>query len=241
METINNLGDFLSDKRKKNNLSQEEVSSRVDLSRVAYSQIEKNNRSVKVTELVKLSEVLNFSISDALFRGFNFPNERAKPIFNYEKFKATLLYILKRCENKANVGKIVLYKLLYFTDFNYFEKYKTFLTGVRYSKLPMGPVPNVTDILEQLQENGDIELVNTMYFNFPQMRYEARVNPDLSVLSEKEIKVIDDVLIEHSNKTGSEISEYSHGDAPWLETRDFGEIDYNLVFNRNEKYKYNKN
>src|SRR5665811_2454349 len=56
-------------------------------------------------------------------------------------FKNVLLYILERCAGKPNVGETVLYKLLYFSDFNYYELYEEHLSGARYRKLPYGPVP----------------------------------------------------------------------------------------------------
>lgn len=43
--------------------------------------------------------------------------------FNNEKFKTVLSYIIYRCENKDNVGKTIICKLLYFSDFNDYEKY----------------------------------------------------------------------------------------------------------------------
>lgn len=62
----------------------------------------------------------------------------------------------------------------------------------------------------------------------------------MTKLNVEEVAVIDDVLVKLSNMSANEISEYSHGDSPWLETGDFEEINYNLVYKRNEKYKYNK-
>ncbi|MDD4141558.1 MAG: hypothetical protein PHR20_02025 [Bacteroidales bacterium] len=42
-------------------------------------------------------------------------------VMNVGKKCVVLLYILERCSGKTNVGKTVLYKLLYFSDFNYYE------------------------------------------------------------------------------------------------------------------------
>lgn len=164
----------------------------------------------------------------------------AKPVFNFEKFRAVLLYILNTCRDKHNIGKVVLYKLLYFSDFNYYEKYKMFLTGTTYSKLPMGPVPNIADILELMDMRGDIEIfINTNYYGFAKTEYIPRTKPNMSVLKDEEVEVINDVIRKLGSLSANEISEYSHGDAPWIETNDFKEIDYDLVFKRNDKYKYN--
>ena len=46
-----------------------------------------------------------------------------------EKFKNIILYLLECCAGKPNVGETVLYKLLYFSDFNYYELYEEQLSG----------------------------------------------------------------------------------------------------------------
>lgn len=38
-----------------------------------------------------------------------------------EKFKETILYILSKCAENKTFGKTVLFKLLYFTDFNFYQ------------------------------------------------------------------------------------------------------------------------
>src|ERR1051325_3696871 len=69
------------------------------------------------------------------------------PHIKVDKFKNVLLYILERCAGKPNVGETVLYKLLYFADFNYYELYEEQLTGASYKKLPRGPVPYKIDTI----------------------------------------------------------------------------------------------
>ncbi len=64
---------------------------------------------------------------------------------NY-KFKQTFLYILSRCGQKPNIGKTILNKLLYFADFNFYEKNgEHSITKASYIKMPFGPVPSVMD------------------------------------------------------------------------------------------------
>jgi hypothetical protein len=53
------------------------------------------------------------------------------------KMMQTILYILSKCAGKPNVGKIVLNKLLYFADFNHYEKYWESITEDKYIKMPM--------------------------------------------------------------------------------------------------------
>ena len=64
------------------------------------------------------------------------------------------MYILERCAGKPNVGETVLSKLLYFSDFNYYELYEEHLTGAKYLKLPYGPIPQKLDaMIMQMMDN----------------------------------------------------------------------------------------
>lgn len=54
------------------------------------------------------------------------------PENNIEKFKQVFLYILSKVGARPNVGQTVLYKLLYFIDFDYYELYEKQLMGLSY-------------------------------------------------------------------------------------------------------------
>jgi uncharacterized protein YwgA len=159
------------------------------------------------------------------------PQEKA------DKFKEVLLYILNKVGAKPNVGRTVVYKLLYFIDFDYYEQYEEQLIGARYQKKQYGPIPmEFAKIVQKMEQDGDLTEVKNEYFERLQTKYLARRTPDLSVLSGQELKVIEDVLCRLSDKNGTEISAYSHGDVPWLATEDGQVIDYELAFYRTPPY-----
>ncbi len=82
----------------------------------------------------------------------------------------------------------------------------------------------------------ELEEVKSRYFTYPQRKYLPLKRPNLQLLSGREIEHIDEVLARLSDKNAKELSDYSHGDVPWL-TRDFGEpLSYESVFYRDEKY-----
>jgi hypothetical protein len=69
-----------------------------------------------------------------------FPRIRINiPQKNIGKFKEVLLYILNKIGSKPNIGETVIYKLLYFIDLNYYEKYEEQLIGATYIKNHHGP------------------------------------------------------------------------------------------------------
>jgi uncharacterized phage-associated protein len=159
------------------------------------------------------------------------------PQKNLQKFKEVLLYILNKVGSKPNIGETVIYKLLYFMDFDFYEKYEEQLIGATYMKNQYGPTPiEFAKIVEQMIKKGEIEKVKSDYFNYPQTKYLPRNKPDLMRLKATEIGVIDDVLNRLSEMNASQISAYSHEDVPWITTGDGEVIEYESVFYRTPPY-----
>jgi uncharacterized phage-associated protein len=155
------------------------------------------------------------------------------PKLEVNKFMNVFLYMLERCAGKPNIGETVLYKLLYFSDFNYYEIYEEHLTGATYRKLQYGPVPQKFDaIIQQMIEKKQIQRVKTTYHGLPQTRYLPLEKADLTILRASEKEVIDRVIEHMSDWSASAISTYSHNDMPWLASKEGEEISYELVFYR---------
>jgi len=153
--------------------------------------------------------------------------------FNKEKFKQVLHYIIASCGHTDNVGKTVLFKLPYFSDFNYYELYEEKMTGETYIHIPRGPAPRHFDeITVELEAEGKISHFETKYYGRNQNKYVSLSEPDTSLLSEQELKVIKDVLEKCAQMNATEISELSHKDMPYKATKEGCEIDYDLVFYR---------
>ncbi len=159
------------------------------------------------------------------------------PKKNLEKFKEVFLYILNKVGSKPNIGEAVVYKLLYFIDFNHYERYEDQLIGATYIKNNYGPTPvEFAKIVKRMIDDQEIERVESRYFDYPQTKYLPLRNPDLSVLSANELRTIDDVLNRLSEMNETQIIEYSHGDVPWLTTEDGAKIEYETVFYRTPSY-----
>jgi transcriptional regulator with XRE-family HTH domain len=242
------IGQRIAELQKSKSLSQEDLARSIKMSRPSLAQIELGNRSIDISELQELSIALRFSLDDFVSKDFNVnreveitthpketkPQERISvPSMHIEKFRNVLLYILEKCAGKPNVGETFLYKLLYFSDFNYYELYEEHLTGARYRKLPYGPVPQKLDtIINQMIDIAHLQRVKTDYHGYLQTRYLPLVKPDLTQLKASEKEVIDKVIEQMSDWSASAISNYSHRDMPWLASKEGEEINYELVFYR---------
>ena len=246
------IGQRITELRKMKGLSQEDLAKSIKISRPSLAQIELGNRTVDVLELQSLSMVLGFSLDDFMSEDFSVGSdivvktdaktkkaaERISvPTLQVNKFKNVLLYILERCAGKPNVGETVLYKLLYFSDFNYYELYEEHLTGAKYRKLPYGPVPQKLDmIISQMMKKGQIQRIKTEYYDKIQTRYIPLAKPDLTELKASEKEVIDRVIEQLSDWSAAAISNYSHQDMPWLASKEGEEINYELAFYRDAPF-----
>lgn len=162
--------------------------------------------------------------------------------FEIEKFKEVLHYIIDVCGHQDNVGKTVLYKLLYFSDFDFYELYEEKITGETYTRLPLGPAPKHFKKAVNELKNEEKITENMIKFDSKayQYRYSSIKKPNLDCLSTKELNVIENVLHRCSKMSAAQISDYSHEDLPWKATDMYTSIDYELVFYRTPEFSVRK-
>lgn len=240
---------FLSELRKKQGISQAFVAEEIGVSRASYIEIEKGTKELTLSQANKIVEIFNISFSELMSGKVNSsievhlheePGKKEKqeiridvPQKNLKKFKEVLLYVLEKVGSKPNVGMTVLYKLLYFIDFDYYEKFEEQLVGATYIRNHFGPTPvEFKKIVESMEEKGELETVKSKYFQHDQTKYLPRRESDISVLNAKEIKHIDEVLSRLSDKSATELSEYSHKDVPWITAEEGCPLSYESVFYR---------
>lgn len=245
------IGSRIKELRSQKGISQQGLAELLGVSRPAISQIENGERKISAEELDALAKIFNTSM-DSLLNKEEEPKvilQKATrdrklqsririnvPQKNAEVFKEVLLYILNKVGSKPNVGETVIYKLLYFIDFDFYEKYEEQLVGATYVKNNYGPTPlEFQKIVEQMADR-ELVRVKSTYFNFPQNKYLPLRKPDLTKLRANEIEVIDNVLNKLSDMNAIQISDYSHDDVPWLTTEDGGIIEYESAFYRIAPY-----
>lgn len=229
--------------RTDNGLTQVQMSEKLNISRtslVGYEKLEDKNIPVKIiNKLVELFEIEiktdNYTyniikseenINQEEFR-INVPQK------NIEKFKEVLLYILEKIGAKPNVGQTVLYKILYFIDFDYYELYEEQLMGAKYIKNHYGPTPvDFAKIIKSMESSGDLETVKSKYYNKTQTKYLPIRKSNSKLLNGQEIEHINKIIEKHSDKTALDLSDFSHKDVPWIISEDGEPIDYESVFYR---------
>jgi transcriptional regulator with XRE-family HTH domain len=246
------LGKRIQDLRKQTGLSQEYFAKYLGVKRPTVTQIENGKRQVKSREINRIAEIFNTtpgvlldfekSVSVVLQKrkskkSRNKPQLRINvPQKKVDKFKEVLLYVLQKVGSQPNIGQSVIYKLLYFIDFDYYERYEEQIIGATYTKNHYGPTPNEFVKIVKDMEGKDLRRIKDEYFEYPQTKYLPLREADLSRLNATEVKMIDEVLDRLAHRNAREISEYSHGDVPWITADDGDIIEYESVFYRTPPY-----
>jgi len=248
------LAEFIQHQRQKCSLTQKFLASELKISRPTYIQIEQGKRELSVSEAKKLADIFGISVDNFLHA-----KENAKTIIDIkenkkrssknsekevrisipqekiDKFHQVLLYILKKVGGQPNVGMTVLYKLLYFIDFDYYEKYEEQLMGLVYLKNHHGPTPLLFEkLISDMMKREEIEIIKSKFYQYPQTKYliNPQIDPDLSILNGQEKDHIDSELQRFANLTASKLSDLSHEDVPWISAENGKPLEYESVFYR---------
>mgnify|MGYP006173868895 FL=1 len=209
---------------------QKELMAILELSRPLISAIQSGKRELTIQQKEKLESYFSSLASLENVR-IHIPQK------NIEKFKQVLLYVLNKVGAKPNVGQTVIYKLLYFIDFDYYEKYEKQLMGLTYMKNTFGPTPReFKSVVDEMIDQGEIDAVRAKHFDHKQKKYLPVVEPDLSQFTAQEVAMIDSVLSRYSDFSATKLSDLSHEDTPWQMAKDKENIDYEFAFYRPERF-----
>ncbi len=245
-------GGFIKGLRVNHGYSQEEICKKMKISRPSYDAMEKGKKEPTLSDIRVLADIYGITLSELMEGKLSVPKiiiepekgEKAAmddsirisiPQKNIKKFREVLLYVLGKVGARPNVGQTVLYKFLYFIDFDYYEKYEEQLMGIQYIKNHHGPTPvEFRMVVDRMIKKEELVEISNQYYQFEQTKYLPRREPDLSLLSAREIKHIDEVLNRLGDKNATELSSLSHEDVPWITAKEGKLIDYEAVFYRTE-------
>lgn len=159
-------------------------------------------------------------------------------ITNIKKYKNAILYLANKLGGKIE-GKKKLAKLLYFVDFDFFEKYEKSITGAVYKHLPMGPYPvELADMINKMEEEKLIKTSskeNGCGYS-PTEIFEALEKADIGVFENEEIEMLNRIVSKYGELNGGQLEQLSHAEAPYLGTELNEEIPYELSFYRSTDF-----
>jgi uncharacterized phage-associated protein len=133
---------------------------------------------------------------------------------NQAKYRNAILFLSGQLGSMVK-DKQKLAKLLYFSDFDFFEKNERSITGDVYMALPQGPYPvTMEETINMLVADGILRPVDTGVFDIEEVEMLTRVCLKYGGLSDKQLE----------NLTGAE--------APYVGTELNSEIFYELAIYR---------
>ena len=216
--------------RQEKGLLQQQVADTLGISRPSYIALENGVREPRLNEAKKLADVLGISINDLL--GEETPN--------IEKYKQMLLAFLRnKTAKNEKVPKTKLAKLLYFADFSWYYNHSESMSGMRYRKIPYGPVPEAYfQIVNELYEEDKIDIEKTVNGAFLISQKRGGARESLDALSDEEKKRIADIAKKWEGKSTREIVNFTHQQLPYATSRDREIIPYKLIVQEDPNYVY---
>ena len=150
---------------------------------------------------------------------------------NYDRFEELVLYIAQKSENDPHFGKTKLNKILFAIDFFAYGVAGYSMTGDEYIHLKNGPAPkSILTVFDKLKEENRAEFKEVDRFGYTQQRLIALSNANVSFFSKQELDFVDYWINYFKSLSGTDLSEWTHKQNPWLLTVEGETIPYESVF-----------
>lgn len=195
-----------------------------------YSEVEEADREKIFKQLQKL-DIQGCSCYDPLMRFNSRPDiTTGFKAFDKEKTKSIIQFFAQQIQPY----KTKLNKLLFYTDFVHFRKYSQGITGLKYTAIQFGPVPDKYDVLFGLMAEMDYFDIEYEMSNYGEVE-QILPNPDNEFnamqLTASELEAMEIVLNRFRNTTSSEIADISHKEKAWKDNIDGKKIiPFNYAF-----------
>ncbi len=146
------------------------------------------------------------------------------------KYENAILFF---AQHVSGLGRVKLNKLLYFADFDHFEKYGTPITGDTYLNNELGPVPeHIQSILGEMQRSKKLHEFPERVYEYIRYSLQPITEANVAVFKSSEIEMLCSVASKWGAHTAKELVSASHGEAPWIASRRGEVIPYALAYYR---------
>lgn len=151
--------------------------------------------------------------------------------YSEEKLRELILYLASKSKDDQRFGAVKLNKLLYYTDFTAYRLLGKSITGAEYQHLQEGPAPRRgLPAQERLKRDGAIEMTYKPSLVGDPMHVIVPKRKPYPVFSKQEKEIINRIIEEFKNLTGSELSDKSHKEFGWRLTRQGETIHYRTAW-----------
>lgn len=135
-----------------------------------------------------------------------------------EKFSQILAYVCHEY-NAGDLTELKLWKLLFFCEADFFEKFGKRLTGIDFIKNTHGPTPEiglVRTIIRNLEKNGCLEITPIQGPNGQLNKYSCPKTLGIDKLTSEELDSINQTCKKYFRLKASQLVTLSHRDPVYL-------------------------
>ena len=164
------------------------------------------------------------SFCNSIIGSYEASDDSGNKKLDLNKLLNTIIFFCK----EASVPKTKLNKLLFYADFRHYKEYDVSITGAKYARLPYGPV------LDQYEhyfaflyhDEHALTIKEKDFGDYVGEYFRSVKEPDLSLFSASELKVLSIVKENFASHTASQIKEKSHKEQGYKETSNSQIISY---------------
>lgn len=213
--------------RKEYGLSQDDIASKLGVSRQTYSKFENGTGELSTAQIQQLADYFGVQIPELYYE-----------VQNTKKFKQMLVYILCKF-NRRGLPKTKLAKLLYLSDFAHYYTHFESMSNVLYKCKDYGPLAEpFLETIDDMYENGELH-IDTLSEGAQMVAISKSVSSnDFSLLSAEEKKEMDKICEKWIDANSKEIVNFTHNQKPWMACRPGEIIPYDLILQEDPKNVY---
>lgn len=144
--------------------------------------------------------------------------------FDYEKLCATILFFANK---STELLKAKLIRLLNYSDMIFYKENGISISGLKYSHMPVGPVPDYFDMILGKMAKDHIAHVDVFYDGvYEKNQVVAECDFPEGVLSDTEMDVLERVYEKFKDYNLEELSDYSYNEKGYKATKTGENISY---------------
>lgn len=186
-----------------------------------FTEKEYNKIRTKIIDFIASNNSLIFDEP-----GSNLSEYNGYTKLNMKKVINMILYFAK-----DSVLKTKLMKEMFYADFINYRDTGSSITGLRYSKLPFGPVPDDKDIILAQCKLDELIDLDIEYDNeYEQHIITSLEDFDKNIFSDEELNVLEKVKKYFASFKSKQIADFSHEEKGYIETNFASNISYEYAF-----------
>ncbi len=208
-------------------LTQDELATKLGISRPTYIAIESGKRQLTVSELATIAATFEVTSDELLYDTSHITSDDS----GLDKYKQLIVNTLSYGGDTrdSRLPKTKLAKLVYLADFAWYYDHFESISKMPYRCLSRGPVPN--DFFRALDDLYEEGVITVEYKNGGTVQLIGLVeeNPSSDLLSKGELGLIEKITTKWRDRNTQEIVKFTHNQLPWKICRPGEVIPYELI------------